>query len=150
MDLKIIPVVQVLIAVLLMVGFSQLLPELTLNWPAHVLVARLLFMLSVFVGISAIISFKEHKTTVNPTKPEASSTVVSSGMFRFSRNPMYLAMLIALIALGYFLQHITSLPIIIFFMAYMTRFQIMPEEKALTKLFGQQYLDYQMKVRRWL
>jgi protein-S-isoprenylcysteine O-methyltransferase Ste14 len=150
MDLKIIPVVQILIAVLLMVAFNQLWPELTLNWPAHVLVAQLLFILSVFIGIAAIISFKKHNTTVNPAKPETSSTVVSSGMFSLSRNPMYLAMLISLIALAYFLQHLASLPVIIIFIAYMTRFQIMPEEKALTKLFGQQYLEYQIKVRRWL
>jgi protein-S-isoprenylcysteine O-methyltransferase Ste14 len=126
------------------------LPELILNWPAQNKVTLILFTLAIFIGISAIISFKRHKTTVNPTKPEASTTVVSSGIYSLSRNPMYLAMLISLISLAYYLQNITSLPVILLFIGYMTRFQIIPEEKVLTKIFGQQYLDYQSKVRRWL
>jgi protein-S-isoprenylcysteine O-methyltransferase Ste14 len=150
MELKVIPVVQVIIAVLLMIVFSKLWPELILNWPAHKQIAILLFSLAIVVGISAIIRFKRHKTTVNPTKPEASTSVVSSGVYSLSRNPMYLAMLISLISLGYYLQQITALPIILIFIAYMTRFQIIPEEKMLTKIFSQQYLDYQKKVRRWL
>jgi protein-S-isoprenylcysteine O-methyltransferase Ste14 len=149
MELKVIPVVQVLIAVLIMVAFNALWPEFILHWPAHRLVALLLLSIAVIIGISAIISFKKHKTTVNPTKPETSSTVVSSGIYAISRNPMYLAMLISLISLAYYLQHVASLPVILIFVAYMTRFQIIPEEKMLTKIFGQQYIDYQAKVRRW-
>ena len=149
MELKVIPVVQVLIAVLIMVAFNELWPEFILHWPAHRLVALLLLSIAVIIGISAIISFKKHKTTVNPTKPETSSTVVSSGVYAISRNPMYLAMLISLISLAYYLQHVASLPVILIFVAYMTRFQIIPEEKMLTKIFGQQYIDYQVKVRRW-
>ncbi len=150
MELKVIPVVQVIIAVLLMIVFSKLWPELRLNWPAHKQIAIILFSLAIVVGISAIVSFKRHKTTVNPTKPEASTSVVSSGVYSWSRNPMYLAMLISLISVAYYLQHITALPVILIFIAYMTRFQIIPEEKMLTKIFSQQYLDYQSNVRRWL
>lgn len=150
MELKIIPVVQVLLAVILMITFSKLWPMFSLNWPAHLMVALLLLVLSVGVGISAIVSFRKHKTTVNPTKPEKSSTVVSSGIYAISRNPMYLAMLIALVSLTYYLQHLMCLPVILIFMSYMTRYQIIPEEQILTKIFGQQYKDYQAKVRRWL
>ncbi|MBA6265365.1 isoprenylcysteine carboxylmethyltransferase family protein [Colwellia sp. Bg11-12] len=150
MELKIIPVVQVLIAVILMITFSKLWPMFSFNWPAHLIVALLLLVLSVGVGISAIVSFKKHKTTVNPTKPETSSTVVSSGIYATSRNPMYLAMLIALVSLTYYLQHLMCLPVILIFMSYMTLYQIIPEEQMLTKIFGQQYIDYQAKVRRWL
>jgi protein-S-isoprenylcysteine O-methyltransferase Ste14 len=150
MELKIIPVVQVLIAVILMIIFSKLWPDLIFNWPAHELVALVLLSLAIFVGMSAVISFRKHKTTVNPTKPETSSRIVSSGIYATSRNPMYLAMLIALVSIAYYLQHLTSLPIILIFISYMTRFQIIPEERMLTKIFGQQYSDYQVKVRRWL
>jgi len=150
MDLKVIPVVQLLIAAGFMIIFSKLWPEFVMNWPAHKLVGLFLLSIAVLVGISAIVSFRKHKTTVNPTKPETSSTIVSSGIYSFSRNPMYLAMLLSLISLAYYLQHLTSLPIILVFISYMTRFQIMPEEKMLTKRFGQQYLEYQVKVRRWL
>jgi protein-S-isoprenylcysteine O-methyltransferase Ste14 len=121
-----------------------------LSWPAHLPVALALFFIAIVVGLCAIVSFKKHRTTVNPTKPETSSTVVSSGIYSFSRNPMYLAMLISLISLTYYLQHLASLPIILIFIGCMTRFQIIPEEKMLTKIFGQQYRDYQLKVRRWL
>jgi protein-S-isoprenylcysteine O-methyltransferase Ste14 len=133
-----------------MIVFSKLWPELILNWPAHKQIAILLFSLAIVVGVSAIVSFKRHKTTVNPTKPEASTSIVSSGVYSLSRNPMYLAMLISLISVAYYLQHITALPVILIFIAYMTRFQIIPEEKMLTKIFSQQYLDYQSRVRRWL
>ncbi|TWX55733.1 methyltransferase family protein [Colwellia hornerae] len=150
MVLKVIPVVQVLIAMLLMITFNKISPELTLSWPAHLPVALALLFIAIVAGISAIVSFRNHKTTVNPTTPESSSTVVSSGIYSFSRNPMYLAMLISLISLAYYLQHLASLPIILIFIGYMTRFQIIPEERMLTKIFGQQYRDYQVKVRRWL
>lgn len=150
MELKVIPVVQILIAVLLMIIFYKISPDLTLSWPAHVPIALALLFIAIVVGFCAIVSFKKHKTTVNPTKPETSSTVVSSGIYSFSRNPMYLAMLISLISLAYYLQHLASLPIILIFIGYMTRFQIIPEEKMLTKIFGQQYRAYQLKVRRWL
>ncbi|MBA6231515.1 MULTISPECIES: methyltransferase family protein [unclassified Colwellia] len=150
MELKIIPVVQVLFAVILMITFSKLWPMFSFNWPAYLIVALLLLVLSVGVGISAIVSFKKHKTTVNPTKPETSSTVVNSGIYAISRNPMYLAMLIALVSLTYYLQHLMCLPVILIFISYMTRYQIIPEEQMLMKIFGQQYKDYQTKVRRWL
>jgi len=149
MDLKVIPVVQVLIAIILMLMISRLLPNLTLNWPAHTYIALMGLFIAIIVGIAAVVSFNRHKTTVNPTKPETSSTVVSSGIYSFSRNPMYLAMLITLVSLAYYLQHLASLPVILIFIGYMTRFQIIPEERMLTKLFGQQYIDYQIKVRRW-
>lgn len=149
MDLKIIPVMQVFIAAMLMLLMKFLLPELSLNWPAHTFIAGLFLVIAIMVGIAAIVSFKAHKTTVNPMKPETSSTVVSSGVYAISRNPMYLAMLIALLSLAYYLQHLASVPLILLFISYMTRFQIIPEEKMLTKLFGQQYIDYQIKVRRW-
>jgi len=150
MDLKVIPIVQLLIAVGFMIIFSKLWPEFVMSWPAHELVALFLLSIAVIVGISAIVSFRKHKTTVNPTKPETSSTIVSSGIYSISRNPMYLAMLISLISLAYYLQHLTSLPITLVFISYMTRFQIMPEERILAKLFGQQYKEYQINVRRWL
>lgn len=150
MELRIIPVVQLLIAVLSMLAFNKLWPEIILHWPAQILIACILLSLAVLIGISAVVSFRKHKTTVNPTKPETSSAVVSSGIYAFSRNPMYLAMLISLLSLAYYLQHLASLPVILIFIGYMTRFQIIPEEKSLIKSFGQQYLDYRIKVRRWL
>jgi protein-S-isoprenylcysteine O-methyltransferase Ste14 len=150
MELKIIPVIQVFIALLLMATLKLLLPGLSMLWPAHISIALLLLSIGICIGLWAIIAFRFHKTTVNPTKPEASSTVVSSGIYAFSRNPMYLAMLISLLSFAYYIQHLASVLVILMFIGYMTRFQIIPEERMLTKIFGQQYIDYQSKVRRWL
>jgi protein-S-isoprenylcysteine O-methyltransferase Ste14 len=150
MELKVIPVLQVFIALLLMATLKIVMPGLSLIWPGHISISLLLLSVGVFIGVWAIVAFRRHKTTVNPTKPEASSTIVNSGIYAFSRNPMYLAMLISLISFAYYIQHLASVPVILLFIGYMTRFQIIPEERMLTKIFGQVYIDYQLKVRRWL
>ena len=102
------------------------------------------------IGFLAIYSFRVHQTTVNPTKPETSSQVVDSGIYKYSRNPMYLAMLLALVAIACYLQNPLNLLICVFFVCYITKYQILPEERMLIKLFGKDYVTYKSKVRRWL
>ncbi len=82
--------------------------------------------------------------------PEKASKVVDTGIYAYSRNPMYLALLLVLLALASFLANIAVLFIIPVFIAYITRFQIIPEERALTNNFGRDYLDYTNRVRRWI
>lgn len=150
MDLKIIPVVQVIIAVILMYLLSLTLPNLNYNFPTKNLLVLVLLAIAIFIGLSAVLSFKKHQTTVNPTRPENASKVVDSGIYAFSRNPMYLALLLLLIAVAFFISNLSAFFIIPLFIAYISKFQITPEEKALISLFGQHYIDYQQKVRRWL
>ena len=95
-------------------------------------------------------SFKKAHTTVNPLNPEACSTLVDTGIYRYSRNPMYLALLLALAGWGIFLGNFYALVLTIAFVLYMNRFQIRPEEKALEALFGTGFLEYRRSVRRWL
>jgi len=150
MELKIIPVIQVFIAALFMVILAKSIPELTYFWHNSHSLAIFLFIIAVFIGVSAVYCFRQAKTTVNPSKPEQSSSIVNSGIYRFSRNPMYLALLIVIIALAVYLQNIASFFIIPLFLAYITRYQIIPEERMLTTLFGEFFEKYRQKVRRWL
>ena len=89
-------------------------------------------------------------TTVNPFRPHQTSALVTSGVFRLSRNPIYLAFLLLLIGWALFLANLWALLLSPLFVRYMSRFQIKKEEGALESLFGQRYLDYKKRVRCWL
>lgn len=150
MELKIIPVVQVIIATLLMKAIQQLLPNFNYIMSHSFSLVSLLTALAVIIGVMAVYSFRKHQTTVNPSKPESSSKVVNTGIYHFSRNPMYLAMLLALVAFAFHLQNFLTFGVCVIFVGYITKYQIIPEERMLSQLFGEEYLKYQRRVRRWL
>tara|TARA_Y100000996_G_C21968366_1_gene415302 strand:- start:6 stop:452 length:447 start_codon:yes stop_codon:yes gene_type:complete len=100
--------------------------------------------------IISIKSFIDNKTTINPLNLKKSTYLVTSGVFRFSRNPMYLGMLLFLLGTAIILNIIGGLIISILFIFYMNFFQIIPEEKALENLFGKNYRNYRKTVRRWI
>jgi protein-S-isoprenylcysteine O-methyltransferase Ste14 len=102
------------------------------------------------VAIGGVMSFRRAKTTVNPLKPETSATLVSTGVYSFTRNPMYLGMVLVLFAWAAYLSSIWSVLGPVFFAVYITRFQIIPEERVLDGLFGAPFADYKKRVRRWL
>ncbi len=109
-----------------------------------------LALLGAYVALMGVIQFRRFKTTVNPFKPHESSSLVTTGVYSWSRNPMYLGLLCYLIALSvYFAAPITLIGPI-FFKLYMDRFQIQPEERFLVELFGDEYLRYSKKVNRWI
>ena len=95
-------------------------------------------------------AFRRHKTTVNPFTPAKSSSLVATGIYRYSRNPMYLGLFLALLGWGAYLGNWASALLLPAFVAYMNRFQIHPEERVLTESFGPQFLAYARSVRRWL
>ncbi len=150
MELKVIPVLQIFIAILLMVALAKLVPESSYFWPFSLSLSVVLFILAAIIGLLAVYSFRQEKTTVNPIRLEKSSSIVSSGIYRFSRNPMYVALLLIIIAVAVYLQNITSFFIIPIFIIYITRYQIMPEERMLMLLFGEEFKEYCQKVKRWL
>ena len=104
----------------------------------------------VATAISGVVAFWRAKTTVNPLKPATSSSLVTSGIYRITRNPMYVGLALVLLAWAVFLSSVWSLVGPLVFALYMTRFQIVPEERILLGLFGAAYSAYQAKVRRWL
>lgn len=100
--------------------------------------------------VAAVMTFRRAGTTVNPKKPAETSALVSSGIYRASRNPMYAGLLLALIAWTVFLSAPWSLVGPLAFVVYINRFQIVPEERMLLAKFGEAYAFYKSKARRWL
>jgi protein-S-isoprenylcysteine O-methyltransferase Ste14 len=102
------------------------------------------------IMVSAILTFRQLQTTINPLQPNKATSLAVSGVFRFSRNPMYLAMLLILVALSLASGALAAVFLLPGFVIYISIFQIVPEEQAMEKLFSDQYLKYCKKVRRWI
>jgi len=135
-------------AALLMWLIALPFPALDLGLPAAVGAPFLAAALT--VGAAAIYGFRKAKTTINPMTPEASSALVSGGVYRFTRNPMYLAMLLVLLGWACVVSNAAALVMLPVFVAYLNRFQIRPEEQALQARFGAGFESYRKRVRRWL
>jgi protein-S-isoprenylcysteine O-methyltransferase Ste14 len=99
---------------------------------------------------SGLLAFLRRHTTVNPLRPEKSTALVTGGIYQLSRNPMYLGMACLLLAWALYLQSPAALLGVPAFMAYITHFQIKPEERILEQLFGDEFKHYITRVRRWL
>lgn len=100
-----------------------------------------------FAGVRAV---RGAGTTLNPLKPESASALVTSGIYRYTRNPMYLGMATWLLAWAAWLGSLVALVGPALFVAFMNRFQVGPEERALAQLFGAEFDAYRSRVRRWL
>ena len=125
-------------------------PALEFTLPLRELIAAAFFVAGLIVGVSAVLGFRRAKTTLNPLAPEQASALVVRGIFRWTRNPMYLAMLLVLIAWACVVSNLAALAILPLFVAYLNRFQIVPEERALQARFGSEFEQYKRTVRRWL
>lgn len=102
------------------------------------------------IAMGAGMRFRRAKTTIDPLKPQAASSLVTAGIFRYTRNPMYLGLLFLLVAWAVLLSSPFALLGPVAFVTYISRFQIVPEERVLATLFGAEYAAYQSEVRRWL
>ena len=99
---------------------------------------------------SAVILFKKYKTTITPLKPSKATKLIVSGVYKFSRNPMYLGLLLVLFGISTILNPIGGLLFILLFILYLNYFQIIPEENAMIQLFKGEFLKYKRNVRRWV
>ena len=147
---KIPPPIVALLCALLIWWLGKRTPALNLPNSVRIGAAIALLAAGIFVMLAAVISFRRAKTTVNPLKPETASALVTSGIFGYTRNPMYLGMLLVLCAWVAFLASPAALTVVLVFWLYIGHFQIRPEEAALTSLFGGDFTDYTKRVRRWL
>lgn len=150
LELKIPPVALALLVGAAMWSVAVWVPGLAGPLPRLPAVALLLVLAGAFVALLGVASFRRAKTTVNPTTPGAASALVDSGIYRYSRNPMYLGLLLVLAGWGLWLAHALALLGLPAFVMYMNRFQIAPEERALTAVFGDAFSAYRQKVRRWI
>jgi protein-S-isoprenylcysteine O-methyltransferase Ste14 len=150
LELKVPPVAVVLFMAALMWLVARAAPAFEFALPARGFLAVGLAVTGMVVSLSGVVSFRRAKTTVNPMKPDSSSSLVTSGVYALTRNPMYLGFLLVLAGWAVFLSNVLGLLLLPVFVFYMNRFQIEPEEKALAILFGPAFIAYQSRVRRWL
>ena len=150
LELTIPPLVVWLVIAGAMFVVAYSAPSLSFRLAGSSVIALALVALGGGVAFAGVIAFRAKRTTVNPLTPGASSTVVSSGVYRVSRNPMYLGFLLALAGWAVYLSNAGAVLLLPAFFAYMTQFQIKPEERALLAKFGSEFGQYMSRVRRWL
>jgi protein-S-isoprenylcysteine O-methyltransferase Ste14 len=150
LELRIPPPIVGLIIAGGMWAVAHLPPILRLPNLLRLLLAVVLAVLGVAVALGGVVSFRRARTTVNPLKPETSAALVCTGVYSFTRNPMYLGMALVLLAWAVYLSSVWSLLGPLLFAFYITRFQIVPEERVLEGLFGASFAGYRKRVRRWL
>lgn len=149
LELKLPPLAVFVLAGLGM-WFLRRVEAASFELPGARIAAAVLFVAGIFVAVRGVLAFRFHETTVHPVKVGEATTVVSSDIYRFTRNPMYLGLTLALAAIGLALGNGVSLAVVPAFMAYLTQFQIKPEERALREKFGEAYAGYCTTTRRWL
>jgi protein-S-isoprenylcysteine O-methyltransferase Ste14 len=150
LELRVPPLAVALIAALLMWLLARWTPRL--DWVTHWRLGAALSLLAagVLVAVAGVLEFHRARTTVNPTKPEAASSMVRAGIYRHTRNPMYLGMLFALAAWAVWLASPAAFAVLPAFVVYLNRWQIEPEERVLAGLFAGEFAAYRRSVRRWL
>lgn len=150
LELKIPPVVLVILFAVAMWRLAQWVPPLMQQVMWHIVLAGIFAIGGIAVALAGVLAFRRAKTTVDPRVPQQSSSLVIRGIYRYSRNPMYVGFLLLLAALGCYLMNAAAFALLPLFVWYMNRFQIAPEERHLLQKFGADYQAYCEKVRRWL
>lgn len=142
-----------LVTVIIGVAMALMVPELMhKNWPSPSITGleSIFFAGSAIFGIPALFAFFKAKTTIDPIRIERASQLVTTGIYGFTRNPMYVSMLLLLCGWAAYLGRPGTWLGPIEFFLFISRFQIAPEERFLLSRFGQSYTDYCLSVRRWL
>jgi protein-S-isoprenylcysteine O-methyltransferase Ste14 len=129
---------------------TKLVPGWRWTWPHSDALGAAVALIGIACDLLGVMAFYRAKTTVNPLKPSATSSIVQSGIYRYTRNPMYLGMLLVLLGLALYLAHPAAFVALPVFVAYLTRYQIIPEERILAARFGAEYSAYASRVRRWI
>ena len=150
LELKVPPLLLVAIIAAAMYCAAAVAPAATFLVPDRTLIAIALALVGAAITLAGVFAFRRSKTTLDPIDPTAASTVVSGGVYRFSRNPMYLGFLLGLAAWAIQLSNALAAALLPAFVAYMNRFQIEPEERILRAKFGLAYSQYSAAVRRWI
>ncbi len=150
LESRIPPLALVVITGGLMWGISRLAGSVAMPDGIRLGVSAVILAVGVFFCVAGVVSFRRARTTVDPRTPEAATALVDSGIYRFSRNPMYVGFAAILLSWGVFLASPWSLLGVPGFILYLNCFQITPEERALQGIFGDAYTAYRSRVRRWL
>lgn len=143
------PVVAILVGAVMWLA-SMATPSLRLGVPIPFAVALAVALAGITVEGLGALELLRHRTTVNPLEPCNTSTLVTGGVYRFTRNPIYLGDLLILIGWGLYLSNPLAIVLAFLFVPYISRFQMVPEERALSELFGASYAEFKARVRRWV
>jgi len=149
MKLKIPPLLVTLLFALFMYLLAKYLPVGYFDFFGRNYLMYVLFFLAFIIGIVSLLQFFKSKTSIDPFKPAKVSKLVTNGLYRYSRNPMYLALLLLLLAWGLYLGNAFNTLLAAGFVFYMNTFQIIPEEEVLTGKFGKEFQKYCVMARRW-
>ncbi len=150
LELKVPPPLVALLIAVVMWGIARNFPLIDIPKFFRELAAIAVALLGGGISLAGTIAFRRAKTTVNPMRPENASSLVCSGIYKITRNPMYVGLLFVLVAWGIFLSSVWAVIGPLCFLLYINRFQIEPEERVLSNMFGESYINYKSRVRRWL
>lgn len=131
-------------------GLSMLGPQLDIPAGLQYVAIAILVAAGVAFDLTGLFAFHTARTTINPLKPHCASTLVTCGVYRVTRNPMYVGLVLFLLAWGVYLSAVLPFTGPAIFALYITCFQIRPEERILKGIFGGEYEAYSNRVRRWL
>jgi len=150
LELRVPPVVQVVVAALAMWGLAEALPAFQFSIPGAAWIAKGLGGAGLIIGLLGVVEFGKARTTTDPRYPHKATSLVVGGIYRFSRNPMYLGLLLILAGGAFSLANGLSFLLLPVFVGYMNRFQIAPEERHILEKFGDEFRAYKARVRRWV
>ncbi|WP_417353667.1 methyltransferase family protein [Flavobacterium alkalisoli] len=150
LKLKIPPVLQVIILSVAIYFTAQKTQSYQLDKNLNLLISISVFVLGSLFAIIGVLNFRSANTTVDPRDPKKSDHLVKSGIYAYTRNPMYVGMFLWLVSVCSYFGSLYSLIYCVLFVLYMTHFQIKPEEEILKDIFGQEYIEYTKQVRRWI
>ena len=150
LELKIPPVALVIFFAIVMWLGRAFAPGFNVQFPFRSIIAWLFGLLGVIIAASGVREFKRAKTTVNPTKPKSASSLVRTGIYSRTRNRMYLGFLLILVGWAIAMANLVAFVVLPGFVIYMNRFQINPEERALTLIFGEDFKAYCVEAGRWI
>ena len=150
LELRVPPPLVAVLAALAIWGLRRAFPEEGVSIPGRRIIYGTLLGLGIVAIAAGLFEFRRARTTVNPMKPETSTALVTSGIYRLTRNPMYLGLALMLLAVVVFFSNPLGLACIVVFVVWMDVFQIAPEERALRARFGEVFDEYCARVRRWL
>jgi len=150
LELKIPPPIVALLVGVAMWKIASVLPSLDVPLFFREVTTGVLLLVGAAISFPGFVALIRARTTFNSMKPKATSSLVTGGIYRFTHNPMYVSLLLILVAWAIFLSSAWVLVGPVAFVLYINRFQIKPEERVLAEMFGTAYTEYKGRVRRWL
>ena len=150
LELKIPPPLITLLSGLGMWLVARHIPSLSIEIPGRGGISLAFYIAGGIFDLSGFLAFRKERTSINSFKPTSASAVVIQGMYRYTRNPMYFGLLLILAGWAISLAHLCAFLFLPLFVAYINRFQILPEERILAAKFGAEYSIYLDTVRRWI